>query len=253
MKKSILRSGVLCFLVVLSGCGGSKVLKEPRSLELQGPLVVGSDSRLAVAFDWVIVRDGPGTWSKNADWDEYLFRAHNLSDNKISIDSIVVFDSLETRIESNSNRKQLIKGSKSATKRYKGEGLNVKAGLGGVGLVAAGGATYAAGLGTLAATGVVGAVGAVVVAPVLVVGGVFRAVNNSKVSREIESRSTELPLVLSADSELALDIFFPLSPSPVRIEVHYSDTGADYVLSIDTTKELVGLHLSAPEREQIAD
>ncbi len=253
MRILLFPAGVFLLLVSVSGCGGSKVLKESEPLVLTQSLAAASDERLSVTLEWVIVRDGPGTWAKNADWDEYLFRAHNLSDNKISIDSIVVFDSLETRIESNFNRKQLVKGSKSATKRYKGEGLNVKAGLGGVGLVAVGGATYAAGFGALAATGVVGAVGAVVVAPVLVVGGVFRAVNNSKVSREIESRSTELPLVLSADSELALDIFFPLSPSPVRIEVHYSDTGADYVLSIDTTKELVGLHLSAPEREQTAD
>ncbi|MBT8067292.1 MAG: hypothetical protein KJO09_08625 [Gammaproteobacteria bacterium] len=243
----------------LVGCGGNKVLKEPQSLELQGPLVVGSDSRLAVALDWVIVRDGPGTWSKNADWDEYLLRAHNLSDKEIAIKSFVVFDSLETRIDSQVNRKDLIKGSKLASKRYKKEGLNLQAGFGGGTLAVAGGATAAAGAGILAGSSLysgaaaVGAVGVLVAAPVLVVGGVFRGVNNSKVSREIENRSSDFPLTLAADSEVTLDVFFPLSPSPRWMEVKYSDADSDHVLIIDTADALDGLHLYAPAREDAAN
>ena len=33
----------------------------------------------AAALDWIIVRDGPGTWAKNVDWDEYLIRVHTKS------------------------------------------------------------------------------------------------------------------------------------------------------------------------------
>lgn len=252
MIKSLLAVSVTVFLFSLSGCGGNKILKEPQTLELQGPLVVGKDSRLVVAFDWVIVRDGPGTWSKNADWDEYLFRAKNVSDKEITIKSIVIFDSLESRVASSSNRKQLIKESKAASKRYKKEGLTVKAGLGGGALVAVGGATAVAGASVLSATmagaaGAVGAVGVLVAAPVLVVGGVLRGVNNSKVAREIENRSTHLPLILSAGNDAALDVFFPLTPSPLRIEFSYSDTVTDYVLTIDTAETLDGLHLVRPE------
>lgn len=249
---------LLLLLASVPGCGGNKILKEPQALELQGPLVVASDSRLAVAFDWVIVRDGPGTWSKNADWDEYLFRLHNLSDNEITIESVVIFDSMETTIESSSDRKQLIRGSKAASKRYEEEDIEVKAGLGGGALVAAGGATAAAGVSALSAslagaTGAVGAAGVLVVAPVLAVGGVIRGINNSKVSREIENRHTHLPMTVSAGDEVVLDIFFPLSPSPVRLQFNYSDTGAKYVLRIDTADVLSGLHLGAPEQEVIAE
>jgi hypothetical protein len=242
----------------LLGCGGNKILKEPQSLELHGPLVLGSDSSLAVAFDWVIVRDGPGTWSKNADWDEYLFRAHNLSDREITIKSFVVFDSLETRINSQFNRKDLIRGSKLASKRYKNEGLKLQAGLGGGTLAAAGGATAIAGVSVLSGTlyggaAAVGAVGVLVAAPILVVAGVFRGINTSKVSQEIENRSSDLPMTLSADGEVALNVFFPLSPSPVRIEVNYSDTDGDHILTIDTADALSGLHLSVPEREDMPE
>jgi hypothetical protein len=252
MSKRLRTIGITLFFVSLFGCGGNKILKEPQSLELQGPLAVGADSRLVVAFDWVIVRDGPGTWSKNADWDEYYFRVKNVSSEEITINSIVVFDSLETMIQSSSKRKELIKGSKLASKRYDDEGVTVQAGLGGGALVAVGGATAAAGVSVLSATmagaaGAAGAVGVLVAAPVLVVGGMLRGVNNSKVSREIENRSTHLPLVLSEDSEVALDVFFPLSPSPVRIEFSYSGNEADYLLTIDTAEALDGLHLVRAE------
>ena len=258
MIKTLFRFTLLTLPLALLGCGGAKVLKKPEPLVATQSLASASDQRLSATLDWVIVRDGPGTWSKNADWDEYLFRAHNLSDNEITIESIAIFDSLETMVEPNSNRKQLIRGTRAASSRYKDEGLKVKAGLGGGGLVAAGGATAAAGVSVLSATmagatGTAAAAGVLVVAPVLVVVGVFRGVNNSKVSREIENRSTDLPLALSADSEVALDVFFPLSPSPVRIEISYSDADAMHVLTIDTAEVLKGLHLRVPEQEETPD
>lgn len=251
----------LAFLC-LAGCGGAKVLKEPKAMELEGSLVVESDSSLTAGFDWVIVRDGPGTWSKNADWDEYLFRVHNASDSDISIESVDIYDSLDTRISSSASRRELIKGSKAASKRYKEEGLRVKAGLGGTGLVAVGGATYVAGMsagaalfagGATGAAAGVAVVGALVAAPVLIVGGVFRGVNNHKVTSEITNRHTQLPLALSAGNDAALDLFFPLSPSPGKIEINYSDANGAHQLTIDTSVALSGLHLRAAEQAQASD
>lgn len=258
-SKLIVNSLLLSVVFLMTACGGNKVLKESRPLELEGPLAMESDVNLAVAFDWVIVRDGPGTWSKNADWDEYLFRIHNLAANEVTIESVVIYDSLETLIQSNSNRKQLIKGSKIATKRYKAEDLKVKAGLGGAGLAAAGGAAYVAGMGlgaaALGATGSAAsvglvAVGAIVAAPVLVAGGFLRGANNGKVAAEIENRHTKLPLTLATEGGAALDIFFPVSPSPVRIEIKYSESGDTHLLTINTAEALDGLHLRAPDQEE---
>ena len=263
-KEHGLASVALLLLVLcLTGCGGTKILKEPKNLELQGPLVVESDTRLTAGLDWVIVRDGPGTWSKNADWDEYLFRVHNSSDSEISIESVVIYDSLETMITANSSRKKLIKGSRAASKRYSEEGLKVKAGLGGLGLVAVGGTSLVSGAalgtaflfssGTTAAAAGVVAAGAILAAPVLVVGGIFRGVNNNKVANEIEDRQTGLPLTLSADDATAMNIFFPLSPSPSRIEISYSDADGQHLLTINTAETLDGLHLRAPEPEKASD
>jgi hypothetical protein len=97
------------------------------------------------------------------------------------------------------------------------------------------------------------AAGAILAAPVLVVGGIFRGVNNSKVANEIEDRQTNLPVTLSADDATAMNIFFPLSPSPTRIEISYSDADGQHLLTINTAEALGGLHLRAPEPETTSD
>ena len=254
MNKILVQSGILLLLLALSGCGGTKVLKESEPLVVTQSLATASDQRLAATLDWVIVRDGPGTWAKNVDWDEYLIRVQNLSDDSIRVTNITVLDSVGTLVETRENRKQLVKGTKKTKRRYKGEGLKVKAGASTGTLVAAGAVTAAAtaaavssmGIGIGAASGgaAVGvATAGLILLPVLAVGSVFRGVNNSKVNKQIESRQTLLPVVLQEEEEKSLDIFFPLAPSPRQIEITYANSQGDHTLIIDTHAALDGLHL----------
>ena len=258
MKNVIILSG-LVITSLLTGCGGSKILRNPVAVDTQAALVAASDGTISADLDWVIVRDGPGTWAKNADWDEYLIQVRNLSSSDITIEAVVVYDSLDNKMDSSDSRKKLIKGTKATSKRYKGHDIDVKAGLGGATLAAAGGATYlasgalivaswSAGASTVAVAGVT-AVGAVVAAPVLVVGGVFRGVNNARVTNRIEDRHTPLPLNIAAQDQAALDIFFPLSPSPRRVEIYYADASGSHIMSLDTSVALSGLHLGVVEDE----
>ena len=83
---------ILC--ACLSACGGAKVLEEPIPMEELGPLAATGNEQLEVVLDWVIVRDGPGTWSRDAYWDEYLLRVANLSDAELSITLVEVVDAL---------------------------------------------------------------------------------------------------------------------------------------------------------------
>ncbi len=254
MKNLLVRSAFLLLLLGLSGCGGTKVLKEPEPLVVTQSLATASDQHLSAALDWVIFRDGPGTWAKNVDWDEYLIRVQNLGDDSLGITNIIVVDSLGTRIEARQNRKQLVKGTKETKRRYKGEGLKVKAGVSGGTLLAAGAVTAAtvASAGAAAAYGstalAAGVVTGVLLVPVLAVGGVVRGVNNSKVNSQIESRQTLLPVVLQEDEEKYLNIFFPLSPSPLQIEITYADSRGDHALIVDTQAALEGLHLIQAEK-----
>ena len=240
----------IAIVSLLTGCGGSKVLKEPEPLVLTQALAAASDERLSATLDWVIVRDGPGTWARNVDWDQYLVRVRNLGSESLEITNISVVDSLAVLIEPGYSRKGLIKGTKSAKRRYKGEGLKVKAGAGAGTLLLGAAATgvtvasfgAAAALSSSAMAGA--AVGGLVLAPVLAVGGVLRGVNNSKVNNQIELRQTLLPLELSGEEEKAFDVFFPLTPSPRRIEIRYVDGRGEQLLVVDTQAALDGLHLA---------
>jgi hypothetical protein len=247
MKLSILNLGsAVAFLLsacVLAGCGGTKVLKESQPIQTTQPLAAASDEQISVALDWVIVRDGPGTWARNADWDEYLLRVNNLTDDALEITSITLLDSLGTRIDTDNSRRKLVKGARKTKRRYKDEGLEVRAGAGAGIMVVAGTASFGAG-GMLAFGGsAVGAAGLMVAAPVLAVGGVLRGVNNSKVNKEIETRQTLLSISLQREEEKSLDIFFPLTPSPRQVELTYVDSQGEHTLVVDTLTTFGGLHL----------
>ena len=127
--------------------------------------------------------------------------------------------------------------------------MKVKAGVSAGTLLAAGAVTAV----TVASVGSAVALGGTAVAagvatglllvPVLAVGGVFRGVNNGKVSNQIKSRQTLLPVELQDEEEQLLDIFYPLAPSPRQVELTYVDSRGEHTLIVDTQAALEGLHL----------
>ena len=92
----------VCLLVAstLGGCGGTKLLKETKPIQTTQPIAIASDERITATIDWIIVRDGPGAWAKNVDWDEYLLRIKNQGDAPLQITGIVVVESVGDRVES---------------------------------------------------------------------------------------------------------------------------------------------------------
>lgn len=226
------------------------MLTEPQPLVTGEPLMTAVGGRIAVSLDWVIVRDGPGTWAENADWDEYHIRIHNRSDDPIELVSVVVVDSWQTPHPSVGDRRQLVEASRATARRYKNAGIEVRAGFGGATLVAVGGASATAGIaaGVAAAYGSTAAVaasaGAILIAPVIVTGGIVRGVNNSTVNDEIGRRQSALPHVVHSGGTAALDLFFPIAPSPSSIEFTYRDAEGEHQLVVDTAKVLDGLHLA---------
>lgn len=256
------RSVTVCFLfaALLVGCGGTRVLKDPQPIQTTQPIAGAADERVTVALDWVIVRDGPGTWAKNADWDEYLLRVGNSSNDQIQLTGLIVVDSLDTPNEALSGRKKLVKGSKMTARRYSKSGIKVKAGRGAGTMLVAGAAVTAVGVGVAqaavygsimsgaATTGSAGAAagGLLLLGPALAVGGIVRGINNSKVNDQIGQRQTPLPLAIPATEERALNVFFPITPSPKKMQLAYTDAAGAHSLVIDTRAALDGLHLDTP-------
>lgn len=246
--------------LALSACGGTKLVKHVPPLPArEHPLASARDARLEAGIDWVIVRNGPGAWAKNADWDEYLLLLRNTSAAPLYIEAVGITDSSGHDAASLADRKRLVKASKATAKRYRASGVTVAAGRGGATLMAAGaGATvvgYGLALGeaygtilsggAAAGSSSVGAAagGLILAGPVLVGMGIARAVNNHKVGDRIETRASALPLTIAADGNASLDVFFPLSPSPQHVTIRYNDGLGEHQLDIDTRQALAGLHL----------
>ena len=251
----------LCIAVLmLAGCDGTKLLREPQPLHVAKPLMETADARLAVRLDWVTVRNGVGAWARNADWDEYHVRVRNLSEAPIELTGIAVFDSLGTRLLAGADRKDLVRNSRKTVRRYRDSGLKVKAGLGGAGLIVAGAATTL-GVGTAYAVAVAstagwgGAAGGMTAAgagfilagPAVLAVGVVRAVNNAKVNNRILALRTHLPIVIEPLTEREIVVFFPLAPAPRKLQVGYRDADSAHRLDMDTEAALAGLHLYSKE------
>ena len=117
-------------VLLLFGCASTKVLDEPTLPPEGNPLAVARDQTTTATLDWVIVRNGPGTWSKNADWDQYLLRIENQSNAALVLDETFLEDSTGTKVYPELGRQALRTGSKQVAKRYKDAEVRVKAGTG---------------------------------------------------------------------------------------------------------------------------
>jgi hypothetical protein len=250
---------ILAATLLLTGCAGSRKLDKPVPLQDTGAIVAAADGRIAATIDSVIVRDGPGSWASNANWDEYLLRVRTTSGDAVQITGVAIVDSLGMGVAQRNSRPELLAASEEHVRRYKDAGINVQAGVGAATLFGSGaavlGASAVGGLAAISAGGVAAttagataaAAGAVIVAPALILAGTVVAVQDHEVDQVIKSRNTPLPLSLAADQqEQRLDVFFPLAPSPGRMLVNYRDGGGQHTLVIDTKAALAGLHLPGP-------
>lgn len=244
----------------LSACGGgTRLIKNaPPAPQPIAALAAASDDALSAQLQWVIVRDGPGTWAQNADWDEYLIAVRNVSTAPIQVTGVVLFDSMDQANALSASRTDLVDASRNNARRYKASGLKVAAGRGrGLALVAGGAGATTAGMGLAYASvwggagsgGAAAAGGLILAGPALVTMAIVRGVRKGAVSNRIKERSSVFPITLEAGQTQSLDVFFPLSPAPRRIEVHYSDARGAQVLSIDTAQSLDGLHLEDEPRK----
>ena len=253
------RAVVVVFVVLITGCVGTKLLDEPTLLPERNSLATVRDAVMAATLDWVIVRDGPGTWAKNADWDEYLLRLENRSTTNLRITEVYIEDSMGIKVFPGRDRKRLIAGSKQVAERYKDADIKIKAGTGtavmvatvlGTTLVGASvvqlGLAYASFASLLGISTSVGAVvttagaGLVLVGPAMVI---RNRRNQRKVDARIQDIRSRIPFPVEAGMVKQAALFFPISPSPRHIVISYRQGESIQTLRLETRESLAGLHL----------
>lgn len=254
---------LIACVIVLAGCaGGQKVLKEPIPLSHEAPLVSGQDEYLAVSLDWVVVPQGPGTWAKNAQWDQYQLSVQRVIASPVTLSGIRIVDSMNVEHAPLGDRKALIAATKATSKRYEREGFDVQPGAGidaalsiGTGAAAVGAISGASlssaalvGLGAGGSAVAAGAAaGAIVVGgPILAVGGIMRASRHGKVNDEIIARASALPAEVPQDEALQLSVFMPITPGPQALEIEYQQGAQTRILMLSLNEVLGRLHLAGP-------
>lgn len=255
-RRPITLGAALLVLAMLSACASDRKLDKPIPLQEARPIASATDERLSVTLDAVIVRGGPGAWSTDPSWDEYLLHYKKLSPGHMAILRVAVVDSLGKRHESNAIAHELEKESEKVARRYEDANLQVRADAGGalmMGGYALGAASSIAGLTTTGAAVSSAAVAGAVVAPMLVTAGIVLAIQEAEVQGEMTRRATKLPTQLTPEHtgrERPLHVFVPIAPAPQRMEVEYADASGMHVLVVDTRDVLAGLHLPPAAESQ---
>ena len=215
----------------LSACGGTKLVKHPTPLPTptETSFASATDAALGARLEWIIVRDSPGYLGQERRLGRVLHRVQNTSGAPIRITGVSIVDSLGQANPTLGKRKALVKASRKNSKRYENSDLKVVAGMSGPTLgvtglgVGLGVGTAVAYSGTGLAAAGAGLTLVVVIPPAFAVAGILRGVRNSQVNNRIKERQSKLPAPIAAGEEQALDLFFPLSPSPTRIQITYAD------------------------------
>lgn len=240
----------LCVAMLLSGCVTSKKYKMakeggapalPLSLSVTTP-----DAELSVPT--VIVVKGPGSWKREARWDEYVIKLRNSGEQPLTIESVELFDLNGAPRLPGTDPWQLEKLSTTNWQKYGSTGVQV---LAGAGLAATyvgieiGTAIASFGGGSAAATG--GAAVALTVIPVFAVVdlttvAIMNHNNKKKVLAEFNRRRLPLPLTVAPGGVAEGSYFFPMTPGPKRLVMKGAEGGKPIEVILDL-EPLAGLHL----------
>ncbi|VAW16167.1 hypothetical protein MNBD_BACTEROID05-1216, partial [hydrothermal vent metagenome] len=196
--------------LLVSSCVGPRVNKRNVNQDstVFPTISQSNDERIEVTLNKIFVKNSLGSWAKDAKWDEYIFQIENLTNSDIKIKNIMVYDALDNNTSPLTTRKHLNAATSTTKSKFKKHGIKIKWGAGstkiladsivatvvgsGVAAGVAGAGAISTSAGTLTAAG-----GAIVVAvPAIAIGGILKLVNNSKISKQIKKRQTNLPYII---------------------------------------------------------
>jgi hypothetical protein len=173
------------------------------------------DSTLQASLYTEISDGGPGSWKREAFWDEYVITMRNQGDQTFTITSATLTDYAGALQAAGDDPWALEHESKSLEKRYRDAGVAFAR-------VAAPRVIVAAAEPEVVASAGVGSAGAAAVAtttavalPVygLTVFGINMH-NKAEIKREFTRRRLPLPLTLGAGETRTGSFFFPMTPNP---------------------------------------
>jgi len=180
---------------------------------------------LEASLTALITYHGPGSWKREALWDEYVVRLHNGGESPITVESATLLDSAGGVVVPGSDPWELEKQSRQLEKQYRAHGeAFVRAAGPGVLLVGGGAAAAAATASGWALVSPAAAGAALAVVFVLPV--YYTTVlaidyhNKHQVLDEFQRRRLVAPLTLAPGETRTASLFFPMVRSPAALDLH---------------------------------
>ena len=196
----------------------------------------------------LIIYGGPGSWKREALWDEYVLTLQNSGGRAVTIDSITLTDSAGMEVAAGVDPWALEKQSKILEKQYSARGLAFARTAGPAVLVVGAGAAAAAATTAsvfVSAAAAGAALAGIVVLPVyyVTVWGINHH-NKKAVMTEFTRRLLPLPLTLASGETRTGSVFYPMVRDPRSLGLQWSSEAGDgkAILWLDF---MHGLHVPA--------
>lgn len=209
------------------------------------PLNVKFPSSALEASLYTEISDGaPGSWKREAFWDEYVVTVHNHGDQSLNVTSMTLTDYEGVPRPAGSDPWALEKESKTLERRYRDAGVAFArmAAPRVVATTAEPGIVASAGIGSAgAATAATATAVAIPVYGLTVLG--INMHNKKAIKKEFDRRRLPLPLTLGPGETRTGSIFFPMIPNPLALTLRWTATAGDGDTALDL-HFLEGLHVT---------
>ena len=234
---------LLCIPLSLTGCVSGKYRLARKNTPPPSLLNVAfAPARLAATLNTVITYRGPGSWKREAFWDEYVVTLHNPDTEPLAITAVHLVDFAGTGQSEGNNPWKLESESKTLERKFRDAGVAFARNAGPATLWV--GTEYAAAITSFMGGGGLSALGTAVVVGVpvyYVTVIVINQHNKSTVLAEFNRRRLVLPLTLPPGATTTGSFFFPMGPNPRLLRLNWSagSNSGEAVLALDF---LHGLH-----------
>lgn len=210
----------------------------PPAAPLNIPFAQG---RVAAALNFVVTYNGPGSWKRDAFWDEYVVTVSNPGSRPVTLAAAELTDVSGAVHPAGSDPWELESESKTLEEKYRAAGFAFVR-YTGPGLLMAGAAATEVLAGGIFSTGAAAAATATLIAIPVYYVGVVAINHHNKVAMqaEFDRRRLAFPLPLAPGQTRTASLFFPTMAGPRRLALHWADdTGSgDVFLSLDFLRNL---------------
>jgi hypothetical protein len=201
-------------------------------------------------LDTVIIFGGPGSWKREAFWDEYVLTLRNQGEQPLTVAAAALTDYAGSSRAPGDDPWALERQSKDLERRYRDAGMSF-ARVAGPRILAATaepGVIASAGIGSAGAAAA--ATTTAVALPIygLTMLGINRH-NKTEINAEFKRRSMPLPITLGPGESRSGSLFFPMTPNPRTLSLSWSSESGngDAVLPLEFLR---GIHVTADSAQE---